>query len=730
MLVTTLVLAAATLSNEIDPSTFLDRNRSPGTLDSVFHDEIAGGARYSMGTTYKMVFDSSGAHYLPRFGPRAEHNMPLHFAFTESILGTTRVGDRVIIERGSFCEIYDLGLEVVEQSFRIDRRPHDGDLVFRIPVSTELAESESVSGGLSFGRSDLGEVRYGDATTCDAAGNRVHSQSRLAGDSIEIVVPDAYLDRAAFPIVIDPLIQTFAVDTGSDDMRNADVVYVPSLNVFVTVYERVFSASDIDLMQSRFDVNGGLLDTIVLTATNNTEKEPAIAEALGDCMTAWLDIGAASSNQIKARRRTAGSSALGATFDVSNIIHLNEGAPDVGATDEATANRFLIVFPATIVQVTLFVNRVIIVPASTTAAAEPIAALPTGEANATVRVNQFAKDGTAWLIAFENEDNTVLSNPDHDIFGTLIGTDGTTISTLFAINDTPDDVDSDPDVGGDGESLFVTWVAKKGSEDSDIFGRRYHLNAALTPLGNAFSLTALDHTGTDSFEQLDPHVGFDGARFIVTYREGTAGSNLFDLYASTFFTSFPTPFAAVQVALEKRTAITASTTLETEPNIASCGFDQAGKHMVVWTETISSSNHDVQGALFSSLGNGSDAVTVQTGCGATEPTLFTSTHCVIGATFQIVLGNVTSPLLIIGTPTSIPFCPGQAGCTLGVSPISILPIPTFISTTIPGDISLLGFPLALQVIDLLPANATGTLCGPPKYSQKFRVSDTRVTTIR
>lgn len=702
----------------------------------VLHDQDAAGTRYALGRNYKMIFDATGAQYLPRFGSRAEKNLPLHFAFADAPLSITRTHDRVVLERESFTEIYDLGLDAVEQSFQIEHRDWDGDLVFRVPLATELETLEPGGAGLRFGRSDLGEVHYGDATILDAASRRVFAPSRRVEGGIEIVVPDAFLDRAVFPIVIDPVIETFTIDTGTDDMRNADVAYSSTNNLFVVVYERVQSAADTDLLQQRFDLAGNSLEQIALAASSDDERDPAIAYASGNFLTAWRN----TTNsffvvtRIKARNRLSASTTLGTTFDVSSALDNTESEPDVGATSQGTGFPFVITFihvstsPAGIDQ-----SVVVTQTANSSAISATRVEIFSNSFDyfAHARVTQQVRFGGRWFVTYETEDNPLVGAAELDINGFLIDpATGLLDGLTFQVCDLPSNDDNSPDVGGDGVDLLVAWNSKVTGQDADLLGQRYRFDGALTKLGGTFSLSDLDHDGADTLEQLEPAIGFDGARFAVAYRESATGAGNFDIIASTFFATGTSPFSGTQLALEKRTALVKTSTLELEPAITSCGLDQAGLHFITWTQQISSTNRDVHGSLFSSLGTGADAVTVQTGCGAPEPGLFTSTQAVIGGSYQVIVSNTVSPLLFIGLPTNLPLCSGQAGCALGVSPLSVVPAPPIIQTTIPADPAILGVTFALQVIDLLPANATGTLCGPPKYSQKFRVSDTRVTTIR
>ena len=153
-------------------------------------------------------------------------------------------------------EAYDLSAKGVEQSFVIASRPAGhGDLVVRGRIETLLrAEARAPRHGELLYRDERGEavVSYGAAIAFDAAGRKVDVLTGFEGDTLELVVPGAWIEDAVFPVTIDPLTAAVTVSTwgatsfglssysaiGRDDESTTKNIMV--------FYSRQFSATDFD----------------------------------------------------------------------------------------------------------------------------------------------------------------------------------------------------------------------------------------------------------------------------------------------------------------------------------------------------------------------------------------------------------------------------------------------------------------------------------------------------
>ena len=234
--------------------------------------EAAGDQVVGFGADYKARFDQGGVEYTPALGKLAPHNLPLRFTLqsirrgNQLLLDATArtpkpviVGDQVVYGRGDVDEQYQVRSDGIEQLFTF-ARPFggDGDLVVRGRIDTELVPTTNPDGSISWLLPGVGGVHVGLVTGIDAGGNRVQGQLRRDGNSLELSLPDAFVDAASFPLVLDPLLGTeFQVGTGNNS--DPDVAFDASNNVYLAVWQNRFSTADIDVYGQRLNGSTGAL---------------------------------------------------------------------------------------------------------------------------------------------------------------------------------------------------------------------------------------------------------------------------------------------------------------------------------------------------------------------------------------------------------------------------------------------------------------------------------------
>ena len=213
-----------------------------------------------------------GADYMVRFSPKTMRFHPAlgsavatlqHLELTPEqvrrggqpiVSGTLAATPRQQQLRASYAfapgieQRYDVGPDGMELTWKFDHRPAgSGDLVVRYAVDTSLpAPQATEAGGLTFELSEFGGVAIGGVTGIDARGTRVPGALRWTDGALELSLPSAFVDDAAYPIVLDPTFSTkFGVATsGSDDSR-PDVAYDRSLNRYLVIFLRTFSANSV-----------------------------------------------------------------------------------------------------------------------------------------------------------------------------------------------------------------------------------------------------------------------------------------------------------------------------------------------------------------------------------------------------------------------------------------------------------------------------------------------------
>jgi phosphoribosylformylglycinamidine (FGAM) synthase PurS component len=150
---------------------------------------------------------------------------------------------------------------------------------------------------------------------------------------------------------------------------------------------------------------------------------------------------------------------------------------------------------------------------------------PQGIAISTATSWQFspavAFDGTDFLVAWEDN----RSDPDGDIYATRVTSQGVVLDPSGIAVSTAANEQYLPAIAFDGANCLVAWDDARLSPDQrDIYAARVtSQGVVLDPSGIAVS--------TDTCYQSSPAIGFDGANFLVAWRDTRNGSDC-DIYAA------------------------------------------------------------------------------------------------------------------------------------------------------------------------------------------------------
>ncbi|MGE0143102.1 MAG: hypothetical protein AB7I19_00425 [Planctomycetota bacterium] len=239
------------------------------------------GELWGCGDHYKVRFLDDGIEFTPALGERAPRNLPVrlrlvsigrdrHIPHLE--VAAPRAQDlRVEYDRGVAVERYDVGVDHLEQSFVFAERPAGrGDLVVRLALDSELAVSPA-GDGLSLALPEIGGCAIGAVTGIDADGARVRGRVAYVDGLLELSLPADFVDRAALPFVLDPPIAGASAvsGTGGSDDRNPSVAYDATQDVYFVVWERIFSATDHDILGRRLDRTGLPIGSILFLETSS-----------------------------------------------------------------------------------------------------------------------------------------------------------------------------------------------------------------------------------------------------------------------------------------------------------------------------------------------------------------------------------------------------------------------------------------------------------------------------
>jgi hypothetical protein len=223
------------------------------------------GTPWAVGPDYKAALRPGGIDFVPAL-PKAPHNRIwslrlqritrgtelLHAAATGGSAPAPRwQGQDVSYDRSGIVEHYRVAPRGLELSFVFADRPAgDGDLVVRCAVAGGLSPETLADGTLRFGDGEFGGVHVGHVTGIDAAGERCRGGIAVVDGQLELRLPDAFVDRAQFPLVLDPWLSTASLvpQGGGNDSFVQGVTGGAQYATFTTwVFCRTFSASDSDV---------------------------------------------------------------------------------------------------------------------------------------------------------------------------------------------------------------------------------------------------------------------------------------------------------------------------------------------------------------------------------------------------------------------------------------------------------------------------------------------------
>lgn len=266
-------------------------------------------AVYAGGPDYSARFDAAGVVFTPLLGKGITTDPRLQFTFVDCTRGERTVATATAVaplaveqevhyRRGSLVERYEARADGIEQSFVFAHRPAGtGDLVVRGRITTALTLAATGDEGLRFELPGRGGVAFGAVTGVDANGARARGELHLCGDVLELSLPASFVDSAAYPLVLDPLLGTaFAIgnDPAHDDVHPAIAFDATNSRYLVVWAVQIPVALSVpahsEIRGQIVAAGGGLQGSQLLLATQGHENaEPAVANinATNRFLVAW-----------------------------------------------------------------------------------------------------------------------------------------------------------------------------------------------------------------------------------------------------------------------------------------------------------------------------------------------------------------------------------------------------------------------------------------------------------
>lgn len=277
------------------PLTAQQRVEPVGSLRDATRVEATPVGVEAAGWDYRAEVRADGMTFTPALGSAAPTNQSLTLAprqfgragAMQRVAPATPqlAGQQVGQERGAgVTERYEVTPAGLELSWRFATPPNgSGDLVVRYDVASTMPLHTAHRDLVSFCLPDVGGVSIGAVKGIDALGREVEGALALDGDLLELRLPSAFVDAAAYPLVLDPLIGTQFLATASTiyDDTDADVAYHRAFDDYLIVHRRVFSATNQVMRGQRLNGDGSLLGSLLLLASADYIHHPTVAHISG-----------------------------------------------------------------------------------------------------------------------------------------------------------------------------------------------------------------------------------------------------------------------------------------------------------------------------------------------------------------------------------------------------------------------------------------------------------------
>jgi hypothetical protein len=514
-------------------------------FSKVVFDRPGDGATWARGRTYKASFDEQGATYIPFLGSNAPHNFPVRVelesfriggeAMELSTHGVTRNGDEITIDRGVVREVWHLSPDRAEQSFVLASRPSSaGPLELHIALDSEL-EKSVVGNGIDL-RGDLGTVTIRDAVVVDAVGARTNLACRLEAGRMVLDVPADLLARAHYPLVVDPVYSTNALDTTTTATALPDIANSGTTGNWAAVYQYTFSATDSDVWT--LDVYYGIPvanSGVWVDYTSYSWVAPRVAyNALANT---YLTVCSARPTQnapgeIWCRARAAGTTNQFGQVLIQSSILGSCFYPDVGGDPALVGpTYFMVVWTRNFAANDWDVHGRLINGDGTVAGTGPIFIASTTAFDWFPRISK--TDGhppystQEWNVVWMRNGGTM------DVWGAQIHWDGNITTPAFPIDQTTYQ-DSFPSAsteldGAVGARPWMVTYRREYGVEGDVYAKVLVGSSIQTELNISVAENA------DPYEdQRDPDVDSNGQRFGVVYAESYNSSGTdHDIYVAT-----------------------------------------------------------------------------------------------------------------------------------------------------------------------------------------------------
>lgn len=491
-------------------------------------------------------------------------------------VGRVEHDGHLALMRGAIVEHLRNGEEGVEQSFSFADKPRGaGDLLVRVRVTGHEYAGETASGHHFVDTASGLGLRYGEASWVDARGERTALEVVWRGGNLVLRVPEAVVERAAYPAVLDP---TIGAEFGVDDP-----VYGPPTgnqtrpSVATNGTDYLVAWEDTrpggpQVFAARVSGAGAVLDISGLSmgdiGATGDQLAPAVAWGGSSYLVVWAAKTTTGGGVVRGARVSSQGSVLNGGSGLQLATNVNPVAAPALAFD---GTNYLVAWHAYLdASLANEVRATRVTPSGSVLSGASGFVVSSGTGHRQLPAMAF--DGTNFLVAWQDR----RSGTSYDVYAARVSKSGTVLDPAGLVVSAAAGDQGPPAVAFDGTNHLVAW-SDGTTTSSDILATRVSPAGAVL---DGTSLVIANATGA----QTAPAVAFDGTSFVVAW--GDKRSGLGDVYAARID-------AAGVVQNPGGVPMSAGAWLRDAPSLA-C---EAGSCLVAWQDSRSGTT-DVYGARF------------------------------------------------------------------------------------------------------------------------------------
>ncbi len=686
-----------------------------GVSRTAFGVQVDQGVVRGLGVDYGANFTAGGVAFTPVLGARAELPATVAWQLRDVRRDDTLVfrrqqdrnptvdGNRISYHHDArLTEVYDVRAFGIEQSFVLHQRPAgSGDLVVRGAIRTDLPLASAAADGVRFGLPSGDGVSFGAVTGIDANGKQSPGSLRMVGGDLELVLPAAFVDAAAYPLVLDPLIGSVVNigDVAGAPDRATSVAYDEATNRYLVVWNVQYAASSWEVRGQLTNGAGLPLSAPPLTISAlgvNTAIDRCCAASVrgvGRFVVAMRPLGTVDGLSVRSISATLGTMAAITTLITSPTLDVTMAT--VGGDSRVVGTNALVGY------VSFNLGNGSRQPHTTMLTVSPAGTFATVQANVALTPNSISSPEVAvsrhggllgkWLTAWTDQTG---SGAMRKVNALVVGPAGTACSPIFNVELTNSGAETCSEVAcatRDGVLGLVTWTYSIGTT------KRVHArvlvaggSCGVTTANVGSLITLAAGTGLRDRSAVD----FAADKFVSAFRERTAVGGTARVVVQSLDINYGTPAGAEHYP-------SGWLPVDADPTITAkwSGGSTSDEALVAWSDDAAIAAH-----RFEATGVG-QVTAMGGGCGYSS--LVSNWHTysgtpALGTTFSIDLALPTFPVLalIVGF-TQVPFACGP--CTVVPSADLLLSPTNPTVVAVPTAPSLIGAELYTQWVQWRPS---------------------------